>query len=131
LQKLWKNKIQPRTQAQEEYFFPNSSFPTKRYRYSLREIDRIEIEGQSRRCKRSRTTDGHTLSQLLRTIGAMVAQRGERLLGISWQELSVSIVVQTGQGRPEIDIFRPDHLYDLWVRMYLRRDNRVLSDTPR
>jgi hypothetical protein len=28
-------------------------------------------------------------------------------------------------------VFRPDNLYDLWVRMYLRRDHRALSDFPR
>jgi hypothetical protein len=131
LQKLWKNKTEPRPQGQEEYLSVSSSFPTKRYRYSLREIDRIELEGQSRRCQKSPITDGHSLSQLLRTVGGLVAQRGQRLLGISWQELSVSVVVQTVQGRREMDVFRPDNLYDLWVRMYLRRGNRALSDTLR
>jgi hypothetical protein len=66
----------------------------------------------------------------LRTVGDLVNQRGERLLGIAWQELSVSVVVETPNGRKEIDVFRPDNLYDLWVRMYLKRDNRALLDTP-
>ena len=61
----------------------------------------------------------------------MIGQKGERLLGISWQELSVSTVVETTEGRKEIDVFRPDNLYDLWVRMFLRRDNRAFSDVPR
>ena len=61
----------------------------------------------------------------------MIGQKGERLLGISWQELSVSTVVETPEGRKEIDVFRPDNLYDLWVTMFLRRDNRALSDVPR
>jgi hypothetical protein len=30
-----------------------------------------------------------------------------------------------------IDVLRPDNLYDLWVKMFLRRDNRALSDVPR
>jgi hypothetical protein len=59
------------------------------------------------RCQKSGITDGHSLSQLLRTIGALVSQRGERLLGISWEELSVSIVVQIARGRRELDVFRP------------------------
>jgi hypothetical protein len=41
------------------------------------------------------------------------------------------MVVETPRGKKEIDVFRPDNLYDLWVKMYLRRDNRALSDTPR
>ena len=59
----------------------------------------------------------------------MVSQRGERLLGIAWQELSISVVIETPYGRKEIDVFRPDNLYDLWVRMYLKRDNRAFPDT--
>jgi hypothetical protein len=105
--------------------------PGKRFRYSLRAIEVIERAGASHRQQGTTITDGHSLSQLLRTAGALVEQRGERLLGISWQELSVSIVVQTRQGRREIDVFRPDNLYDLWVRMYLKRETRALSDSPR
>jgi hypothetical protein len=130
LQKLWKNKSQPRLRAQEERFTGTSSVKAKRYRYCLRDIERMEYESRSRR-RKSGITDGHSLSQLLRTIGAMVGQRHERLLGISWQDFSINIVVETTQGQRKIDVFRPDNLYDLWVRMYLRRDNRALSDFPR
>ena len=94
------------------------------------DIERMEYESKSRR-RKSTITDGHSLSQLLRTVGAVVGQRRERLLGISWQDFSISIVVETTQGQRQIDVFRPDNLYDLWVRMYLRRDNRALSDFPR
>ena len=130
LLKLWKNRTPPRSQGREEYFKFSTSHPTKRYRYSLRELERMEQAAQDRRRENSGIADGHSLSQLLRTVGGLVGQRGERLLGISWQELSVSIVVGSTQGQIEIDVFRPDNLYDLWVRMYLRRDNRVLSDIP-
>jgi hypothetical protein len=130
LQRLWKNKPEPHTRAQREYVFLPSSTSSHRLRYSLHELDRIDRQGRSQRCEKRGITDGHSLSQLLRTIGALVAERGERLLGISWEERSVSIVVQTAHERRELDVFRPDNLYDLWVRMYLRRDNRALSDTP-
>jgi hypothetical protein len=131
LQKLWKNKSQPRSYGHEERFTLPSSLPTKRYRYSFRDIERMEYESKSRRRRKSTITDGHSLSQLLRTVGAVVGQRRERLLGISWQDFSISVVVETTQGQRQIDVFRPDNLYDLWVRMYLRRDNRALSDFPR
>jgi hypothetical protein len=130
LQKLWKNKSQSRSHGQEEHFTLPSSLPTKRYRYSIRDIDRMEYESRSRRQKSS-ITDGHSLSQLLRTVGALVGQRRERLLGVCWQDFAISVVVETSQGQRQIDVFRPDNLYDLWVRMYLRRDNRALSDFPR
>jgi hypothetical protein len=131
LQKLWMNKSRTRSHGQEELVTLPSSVQAKRYRYSLSDIDRMEHAGRSRRYHKPSVTDGHSLSQLLRTVGAIVGQRHQRLLGISWQDFSVSVVVETTQGQREIDVFRPDNLYDLWVRMYLRRDNRALSDFPR
>jgi hypothetical protein len=131
LQKLWKNKSQPRSHGHEERFTLPSSLPTRRYRYSFGDIERMEYESRSHRRRKTSMTDGHSLSQLLRTVGAVVGQRRERLLGISWQDFSISVVVETTQGQRQIDVFRHDNLYDLWVRMYLRRDNRALSDFPR
>lgn len=131
LQKLWKNKSQPRFHGQEEGFALPSSQPAKRYRYSWRDIERLEYESRSQRRRKMGNIDGHSLSQLLRTTGAIVAQRQEKLLAISWQDFSISIVVETTHGQRQIDVFRPDNLYDLWVRMYLRRDHRTLSDFPR
>lgn len=130
LQKLWRNTLHGRAVAREETFMDWHSQTAKRLRYSLTDLERLEREQRGRRRLQMRTADGHSISQLLRTIGDMVGQKGERLLGISWQELTVSTVVETARGRKEIDVFRPDNLYDLWVKMYLRRDNRALSDTP-
>jgi hypothetical protein len=128
LQKLWRNKIPPRVLGQEEPYKLPSDETGRRLRYSVTELDRIEREQRARRRQQSGTADGHSLSQLLRTIGDLAGQKNERLLGVSWQELSVSMVVETPEGRKEIDVFRPDNLYDQWVRMYLRRDNLAFSD---
>ncbi|HKY09096.1 MAG TPA: hypothetical protein VJQ55_12670 [Candidatus Binatia bacterium] len=131
LQKLWRNRTPLRALAQEESYAVSPSQTGRRLRYSVQELDRIEREQRTRRRTQSGNADGHSLSQLLRTLGDFIAQRSERLLGIAWQELSVGVVFQTPQGRKEIEVFRPDNLYDLWVRMYLKRDNRALFDTPR
>ena len=128
LQKLWRNKIPPRVLGQEEPYKLPSAETGRRLRYSVTELDRIEREQRARRRQQSGTADGHSLSQLLRTIGDLAGQKNDRLLGVSWQELSVSMVVETPEGRKEIDVFRPDNLYDQWVRMYLRRDNLAFSD---
>ena len=98
--------------------------------YSPQDVERMDDLGKNQRFQTNGLTDGHSLSQLLRTMGALVSQRNHRLLGISWRDLSICIVVETAQGKREIDVFRPDNLYDLWVRMYLRRENRALSDVP-
>ena len=130
LRKLWRNKMPALPIGHEEPDQRSQSETGRRLRYSVRELDRIEREQRARRRRQSGSADGHRLSQLLRTVGDLVNQRGERLLGIAWQELSVSVVVETPTGRKDIDVFRPDNLYDLWVRMYLKRDSRALTDTP-
>jgi len=130
LQKIWKNRVEPRILGREENYTNAASQPAKRIRYTVQDLDRIERDRSQQRRRRSSNADGHGLSQLLRTLGDLVEQRNERLLGVSWQELSVSMVVENAQGRKGIDIYRPDNLYDLWVRMYLKRNNRAISDTP-
>lgn len=131
LQKLWKNRVAPRVIGHEETYTNTSSQLAKRLRYSFQDLDRIERDRRQLRRRHSRSADGHGLSQLMRTIGALVEQSNERLLGVSWQELSVSIVVETANGGKRIDVLRPDNLYDHWVKMYLKRGNRAISDTPR
>jgi hypothetical protein len=128
LQKLWRDRTPPRRLGHQE-FFPIGS--GRRLRYSVQELDRIEREHRAQRRRESGHADGHSLSQLLRTVGDFLEQRRDRLLGIAWQELSVSVVLETTEGRKEIEVFRPDNLYDLWVRMYLKRQNRASLDTPR
>lgn len=130
LRKLWTDHIQPRSQGREEYVTLSPLRRMKRYRYTTREVESIEQAGRRRRRIGSAIADGHSLSQLLRTVGALVQQRNQKLLGISWQELTASVVFENDRGQREIEVFRPDHLYDLWVRMYLRRNHRALSDFP-
>jgi len=131
LQKLWRNHTPPRAIGYEAADPVSPSEMGRRLRYSGQKLDRIEREQRARRRHPSGHADGHSLPQLLRTVGDLVGQRSERLLGISWQELSIGVVVETSQGRKEIGMFRPDNLYDLWVRMYLKRDNRASLDAPR
>lgn len=131
LQKLWRNRTPPRTIGHEESYSISSSQTGRRLRYSVQELDRIEREQRARRRRQSGNADGHCLSQLLRTLGDLLGQRSERLLGIAWQDLSIGVVLETPQGRKEIEVFRPDNLYDLWVRMYLKRDHQAFFDTTR
>lgn len=131
LQKLWRHRTPPPMLGPEESFPSSSSQTGKRLRYSVQELERIEKQRRARRRPDSPNADGHSLSQLLRTLGDLLGQRSQRLLGIAWQDMAIGVVLQTPEGRKEIELFRPDNLYDLWVRMYLRRENRALFDTPR
>jgi hypothetical protein len=131
LHKLWRERTPPRPIGHEESYPISPRQTGKRLRYSVSELDRIERQQRARRRPQSGNADGHSLSQLLRTLGDFVGRQSGRLLGIAWQELSIGVVVETPHGRKEIEVFRPDNLYDLWVRMYLQRDNRAILDTPR
>ncbi len=130
LQKLWENNIQFKTREPGNYLSSRASRSTRRFRYSLEDIDRLERNEHRRRRGKKDLPPRHSLSQLLRAVGALVTQRGDRLLGICWQELSIGIVAETPQGKREIEVFRPDNLYDLNAGMHFRRDYRALSDRP-
>lgn len=130
LQKLWRNRTPPRAIGHEEPYAVSASETGRRLRYTVQELDCIEREQRAHRRNPRGSADGHSLSQLLRTVGDLVGQKSQRLLGVAWQDLSVGVVIETLQGRKEIAVFRPDNLYDLWVRMYLKRDNRASFDVP-
>ena len=101
-----------------------------RFEYSLNDLARMDLAAKIHRDPRSGFANGHSLSQLLRTIGSWAYHRNQRLLAISWCDISICVVIETAQGKREIEVFRPDNLYDIWVRMYLRRENRALHDIP-
>lgn len=91
------------------------------YRFRAEDVERIERDGISRRSKHFQPVDGHKLSHLLRTLGTQIDRRGQRLLGITWRAEAVSVIVEGARGRRRIEPIPTDLLYDLWVRMYLRR----------
>lgn len=131
LQKLWRSRDVSRPADHERSDDVSPDRNGLSLRYSIDDLDRIEREQRARRSQQNRGADGHRLSQLLRTVGDLVERKHERLLGIAWQDLSVGVVVETSAGRKEIDVFRPDNLYDLWVKMYLRRGSPRAFETPR
>lgn len=114
-------KLQGEPPAQKENSAPTSSW-VNQLRYTSEDLDQLEQNGQARRTDPHRTPDGHSLSQLLRALGGYLSRRSFRLQAISWREEFVSIVYQTPQGERELDNFRLDSIYDLWVHMYLRRN---------
>jgi hypothetical protein len=103
---------------------------TPPYRYDPADIDRIDRAGKAKRQPGVGITDGHSLSQLLRTLGTLLSRRGQKLLAISWQDASISVVVESPRGERQLDVYRRDHLYDGWVKGYLQRAGRAYSDVP-
>jgi hypothetical protein len=129
LRRLWSNGSALRSQGKPELVSLTPRRRVLRYRYGQQHIDRIERLAQRRRVHSGRA-NGHSLSQLLRSVGALIERRKETLLGIAWQESSVSVVFEDKSGGRHIDIFRPDQLYDVWVKMYLQRKSGPLLSHP-
>ncbi|HWO42698.1 MAG TPA: hypothetical protein VNO43_12940 [Candidatus Eisenbacteria bacterium] len=104
--------------------------PKAPQRFGGSDIDRIDRAGKARRQPGGTITDGHALSQLMRTLGTLIVQRRQRLLAVSWQPLSIGVVVETPAGKRQLDLYRHDQIYDFWVKCYLRRAGRAYSDVP-
>jgi hypothetical protein len=93
-------------------------------RYTPRDVDRLESEGQSKRVDSRRAADAASLSQFLRTVGAYVDQKYARLLRICRKGDTVVLNYELSSGRGSEEVLSASDLYDFWVRMYMRRADR-------
>jgi hypothetical protein len=94
--------------------------------YELKDIERLEEEGRSRRINPHGTANPTSLSQVLRCIGAYLNQKRARLLKLSREAESVLVEYETSLGTNMKEMLSASELYDLWVRMYLQRAERTL-----
>jgi hypothetical protein len=103
---------------------PQPSSGTLEIHYTLEEIARIDMEGQSKRTGAGGSPEAHTLSQILRAVGAFVDQKQGRLLGVIKDGQDISIEYESALNRNLTEKFTVASLYDYWVKMYLRRRQR-------
>lgn len=93
--------------------------------YTLDEIERMDVEAQSKRQGGAGgSPEAHTLSQILRAVGAFVDQKQGRLLAVTKEALDITIEYQSALKRDMTEKFTVASLYDFWVKMYLRRRER-------
>jgi len=93
--------------------------------YNFKDVDRLEEEGRAKRVDPHRMPDGASLSQVLRSIGAYLNQKRAHLLRLSRDADSISVEYETSLGSILKETLAVGELYDLWVRMYLQRAERV------
>ncbi|HXG51288.1 MAG TPA: hypothetical protein VNN77_07785 [candidate division Zixibacteria bacterium] len=103
------------------------SFTHLDLRYTPKDLDRLEGEGQARRSTGEAMADAASLSQLLRTIGAYLEQKRCRMVKISRDREQFIVQYQTPAGQLTEETLSVAGLYDFWVRMYMRRANRVTA----
>jgi len=95
--------------------------------YTARDIERLEEEGRSRRGTSHAVPDAWSLSQILRSIGAYLNQKRARLSNMMRQRDCIVIEYETSAGSTIKETLIMKDLYDLWVRMYLQRSERVTN----
>jgi hypothetical protein len=93
--------------------------------YGVKDLERLEAEGRSRRTNPHGTANPSSLSQVLRCIGAYLNQKRARLLKLSREADAVFLEYETSLGTNMKEMLSLSDLYDLWVRMYLQRAERT------
>jgi hypothetical protein len=105
----------------EKFHGVDSQIPS-RLRFSTEQIIRSDIERAVRRAETSGIPNSGSLPLILRVLGNFLDERGADNFTI----LCSSDGVKVNYDR-KLECFTTDNLYDLGVRMYLRRSGRVSS----
>lgn len=104
---------------------PQPSSGSLELHYTHEDIARMDVQGQSKRSGAPGSPEAHSLSQILRAVGAFVDQKQGRLLSVSKNGQEVTIEYESALRRPLTEKFTVASLYDYWVKMYLRRRERT------
>ncbi|MGH7817322.1 MAG: hypothetical protein ACREOR_08025 [Candidatus Binatia bacterium] len=112
---------------------PLPDFITNRIelRYSMADIRALDAQVRDRRSASPEVPDPLSMSQLLRVIGGFMDKRaGEELLGVSIDDRWVTITHVSRDSRLLKTSHDIEYFYDLWVKMYLQRSNRLCAPPP-
>ena len=85
------------------------------------DIERLEKAGRERRRDTEQAPDSHSMSQILRIIGAIVDQKRGRLISVSKVESLVTVDYLASTGSLVSENYTPPMIYNFWVRSYKRR----------
>ncbi|HEY7320193.1 MAG TPA: hypothetical protein VIE89_21700 [Candidatus Binatia bacterium] len=105
-----------------EIEFAMSKWPANlNLRYTPEDMDRLEQQGRAKRKQAAGVPDVAGLSQLLRTIGAYVAQKRVQLVKITRSGESLVIEYESVGGGRTQETVSAASLYEFWVQLYLQR----------
>jgi hypothetical protein len=114
-------ETQPR-QSQEQREAPPS---LREFRITLKEIEKLDRRGQSKRWDAEGLPNPDRLPNILRAAGTYVDLKGGRLLEITKKDENGLVVRYETSGREiHTDLLEAPDLYDLFVRVYLKRADR-------
>jgi hypothetical protein len=93
--------------------------------FGPRDIEQLEQVGRAQRKAADQLPDFHSVSNILRAVGAYLEMQGGRLLELSKSAGVVMILFQNKQGHPQIEERTTAFLSDLAVRMYQKRQKNA------
>lgn len=95
--------------------------------FSQKDIDRLEEEGKALRSDRQGPLKPHSLPQLLRTVGWYVDKNNGRLFRLTKKDDLVAVWYTGPVGSERMETFTLLNLYDVWVRLYKRRNLSIAA----
>jgi hypothetical protein len=93
-------------------------------RYTPEQLSHMDDEGRSKRGNFG-SPDAHSASQIVRAVGAFVDQKQAGLISIRKDEEKIEIKYESPVKGTLTEDFTVATLYEYWVRMYLKRSNRL------
>jgi hypothetical protein len=93
-------------------------------RYTPEQLSHMDDEGRSKRGNLG-SPDAHSVSQIVRAVGALVDQKEARLMSVRKEEEKIEIEYESPLKGKVTEDFTVATLYEYWVRMYLKRSSRV------
>jgi len=94
--------------------------------YTLKDVDRLEQKGQTRRGEAPAVAETRGLSHLLRTVGAYIEEKPARLVKIVKQTESVTVVYETLSGIKFEEKLDGATLRGWETQMFIKRGSRDL-----
>ena len=92
--------------------------------YTAADIARMDSEARAKRGRTATTPQAHSLSQVLRAVGAFVDQKGGELLTVRKDDQNIEFEYRSELKVKVTQQFTVPTLYDYWVKMYLHRSGR-------
>jgi hypothetical protein len=93
-------------------------------RYTPEQLSHMDDEGRSKRGNLG-SPDAHSASQIIRAVGAFVDQKQARLMSVRKDKEEIEIEYESSLKGRVTENFTVATLYEYWVRMYLKRSNRL------
>lgn len=93
-------------------------------RYTLEELERLDLQGRLKRRDPHRAPDFYSLPQTLRTLGAYFDRKAARLLAVNRQGSRIIVDYEGFHRRRTTEEHSVASLYGWFVTMYLQRGER-------